>query len=85
MSARYAPGLYLIGEWMKRSNGKVVPAQTIESYVGIEVQLHLFLTQKLDGVSGDLTAPAAAPRTKSLLYSLNRKLAGQLSRSGHFG
>jgi hypothetical protein len=72
---------------MKISKGKVVPAQTTESYVGTEVQLHLFLTQTLDGVSGEggLTAPAALPRTKSLLCSLNRKLAGQLSRSGHFG
>jgi hypothetical protein len=70
---------------MKISNGKVVLALTIQSYVGIEVQLYLFLTQTLDGVSGNLTAPAALLRTKSPLYSLNRKLAGQLSRSGHFG
>jgi hypothetical protein len=70
---------------MKTSNGKLVPAQGMESYVGIEVQLHLFLTQALNGVSGDLIVPAAVPRTKHLLYSPNRKLAGHLSRYGRFG
>ena len=32
--------------------------------MGIEVRLHLFLTQTLDGLSGGLTAPAALPWTK---------------------
>jgi hypothetical protein len=39
---------------MKISNRKFVPEQDIELYVGIEVQLHLFLTQVLDWVSAGI-------------------------------
>jgi len=53
--------------------------------VGTEVELHLILTGALDGVSGELIAPDALTRIKSLLYPPNRKLAGQISMSGRFG
>ena len=54
----------MINECMKISNGKVVPAQAIQSYVGIEVQLHLFLTQALDGVSVVSYRPCCSTQDK---------------------
>jgi hypothetical protein len=49
------------------------------------IELHAFLTSELDGVSGQLHAPATLPRGKSPPYPLDRKLGGSQSRSGRDG
>jgi len=36
----------------------------MKTYLGVEIQLHAFLTSALDGVSGQLHAPAALPPEK---------------------
>jgi hypothetical protein len=43
------------------------------------------VTSALDGVSGQLEAPAALPPGKELHCPLNRRLGGPQSRSGRFG
>jgi hypothetical protein len=55
----------------------------IKTYGGVEVYLHSFLTEILDG--GDLSASRPGrftPMVKSPWYPLDRRLGGPQSRSG---
>jgi len=45
---------------------------TMKMYRGVEVQLHMFMTSALDGLSGQLHAPASLPPEKSPLVPISQ-------------
>lgn len=55
---------------------KVVSLHNTTAYVGVELQLHSFITLALDGMSGQLHTTAALLSEKVLRYSLHGKLYG---------
>jgi hypothetical protein len=57
----------------------------MKTYRGVDVEIHIFLTSALVGVSGQLHAPAALPLGKSPRYPFYRRLGGPQSRSGQYG
>jgi hypothetical protein len=57
---------------------------TKKIYREVEVQLHTFITCLME-VSGQLQAPAAVAHGINTQYSLNRRLSGPQSWSGHNG
>jgi hypothetical protein len=65
---------------------KAVPQHTMEPQEERRYSSCSFMTSTLDGVSGQLHAPAALyHRGKDLRYPLDRRLGGPQNRSGHRG
>jgi hypothetical protein len=56
----------------------------METYGGVEVQLHAFLTSAIDG-GGQRHALAALPPGKRPRYPLEKRLGGPQSLPGRYG
>jgi hypothetical protein len=57
----------------------------MKTYWGVDVQLHSFLTSKLDGVEWSVSRPGRLTPGKEPLVPLDRRLDGPHSRSGRGG
>jgi hypothetical protein len=58
----------------------------MKTYVGVDVQIHIFLASALVEVEWSVSLPGRfTPRQKSPLYLLDRRLAGPQGRYGRRG
>jgi hypothetical protein len=71
-------------DYHKLSLFEIAPEDAIQTYGGVEIYLHSFLTSVRDGVNGQLHSPAALYQERAR-YVLNSRFYGPQSLRGLCG